>query len=509
MLKSVQSKILVSHLIVAAVVALAAGLSGYYLLHKSYLLLIVGIILVVVAWGSRTLALNITRPLVRLASASYAVANGKLSRITDAGAKDSETISLVESFNKMADNLSSILISRDYVENIFQSISDAIVIVDEDGFIKTTNSATLDLLGYSREELIGRNAGILFGEESGEGDIRKMRYQLTNNKQMESFLTNYLTKSQGRISVILSGSILTNQEGTEYDLVIAGKDISERKRQEEELQSIVVKLEQSNRELQDFAHIASHDLQEPLRKIMAFGDRLSTKYTDALDDQGRDYLQRMRNASVRMQSLIQDLLMYSRITTKARPFAPVDLAVVAGEVLSDLEVRIMETGGRVVLADELPVVNADPLQMRQLLQNLIGNALKFSREAVTPVVVISCSPANSNGNGTTNDAPGSAMYQIAIEDNGIGFDEQYIDKIFGVFQRLHGRNEYEGSGIGLSICRKIVSRHGGHITAKSSPGEGAKFIITLPVPEETQAAEYHGGAGTAVLQKIVKPAETS
>jgi len=489
MFKSVQSKILVSHLTVSAVVALAIGISSYYLIQKEYIFLIVGIILIFVAWGSRTLAFNITVPLVKLAAASHAVANGKLCQITNSGAKDAEIISLIESFNKMTDNLSYVLISKDYVENIFQSISDAIVIINEESKIKTTNSATLKLLGYAKEELIGKHAGILFGEADGEGDIRKLRYQLTHKEVMESFVAYYVTKTQQQISVILSGSLLTDQEGTGYDLVIVGKDITERKKQEEELQSIVVKLEQSNHELQDFAHIASHDLQEPLRKIMAFGDRLSSKYTDALDDQGRDYLQRMRNAAVRMQSLIQGLLMYSRVTTKARPFETVDLASVVGEVLSDLEVRILETGGRVVLTSELPLVNADPLQMRQLLQNLIGNALKFNKEGDPPVVKIACRHTGVNRDGSNNEEAGNAAYEITIEDNGIGFDEQYIDRIFGVFQRLHGRNEYDGSGIGLSICRKIVFRHGGHITAKSEPGLGTRFIFTLPVPDELQVTD--------------------
>lgn len=490
MFKSLRGKVLASHLIIASVAAMTAGLSGHYALLEDYVFLISALILIFTVWGAKTLAFNITTPLVKLAAASNSVAQGKLSQIRDADAKDEEIINLVDAFNKMTENLSNTLISRDYVENVFQSIGDAITIINEEGKITTANSATLDLLEYSKEGLIGKHAGILFGEVIGEGDIRKIRYQLTHQQGFDNFATIYVTKSQKQIPVIISGSILTNRDGTGYDLVIVAKDITERKRQEEELQSIVIKLEHSNRELQDFAHIASHDLQEPLRKIMAFGDRLNSKYMEALDDQGRDYLKRMRNAAVRMQYLIQSLLLYSRVTSKAQPFAQVDLSEVKQEVLSDLEFRILETGGHIVETDKLPVVNADPLQMRQLFQNLISNALKFSRKGEPPLIKISCRPVSINGNGKTR-------HEITIEDNGIGFDEQYAERIFGVFQRLHDRNEFEGSGIGLSICRKIVMRHGGDITAKSTPGQGARFIFTLPPVEQKENPKQDMGMVTA------------
>ncbi len=488
MFKSVKSKLIVSHLLTAAVVALAMEISGNYLIFKDFIFLIIAFIFVAAASGALILASNITAPLARLAAASNAAAKGNLSRIKDVRAKDKELITVVESFNEMTENLSRILISKDYVENVFQSINDSIVIINEEGRIKTVNSATLDMLGYSKDEIVDKPAGIIFGEEEGEGDFRKIRYELTHQQGIENFTSSYVTKSQNQIEVIISGSLLTNREGTAYDLVIVGKDITERKKQEEELQSMLVKLEQSNRELQDFAHIASHDLQEPLRKIMAFGDRLHSRYMDKLDEQGRDYLHRMRNAAVRMQSLIQSLLMYSRVTTKARPFVPVNLSSVVQEVLSDLEVRIQETGGQVLETDELPAVSADPHQMKQLFQNLIGNALKFNKKDEPPVVKISCRLVNGNGNGMYNYASDKKLYEITVEDNGIGFDEQYSDRIFGVFQRLHGRNEYEGSGIGLSICRKIVMRHGGNITAKSSRGHGAKFVFTLQAAGEQEAA---------------------
>ena len=236
-----------------------------------------------------------------------------------------------------------------------------------------------------------------------------------------------------------------------------------------ELRLANAQLQRSNHELQDFAYVASHDLQEPLRKIQAFGDRLHAKCGEALSEPGRDYLERMQNAARRMQTLINDLLTFSRVTTKAEPFVAVDLARVVREVVSDLEVRLEQTGGRVEMGD-LPTIDADPTQMRQLFQNLIGNALKFHRQEEAPIVRVSGQSRSGPAGAPTGNAPGPALCQITVADNGIGFDEKYLDRIFHVFQRLHGRSAYEGTGVGLAVCRKIVERHGGSITARSTPG---------------------------------------
>lgn len=239
------------------------------------------------------------------------------------------------------------------------------------------------------------------------------------------------------------------------------KEIEEKERAERELQ-------RSNRELQDFAFVASHDLQEPLRKIQAFGDRLRSKNIDNLDEASLDYLNRMLNAANRMQELINALLNLSRVTTKAQPFAPVNLNSVLSTVVEDLQRRLEESGGHVDVS-RLPTIDADPIQMRQLFQNLIGNALKFRVEDRAPVVTLREAPADDPDN-----------VRIVLSDNGIGFDNRHADKIFQVFQRLHGRGEYEGSGIGLAICRRIVDRHGGSIVATGVLGEGATFTIDLP-----------------------------
>ncbi len=262
----------------------------------------------------------------------------------------------------------------------------------------------------------------------------------------------------------------------------------QRKMAQDRLEKTAAMLSQSNRELQDFASVASHDLQEPLRKIQAFGDRLRTKCEEQLTDDGKDYLERMLNAAKRMQTLINDLLTFSRVTTKAQPFSKVDLAVIAREVLSDLEVRIEQTGGTVEVG-ELPVIDADPLQMRQLFQNLIANALKFRKSDEAPVVRISAESNALDVDGGSWAISTPAVLQLSIADNGIGFDEKYLDRIFTVFQRLHGRNAYEGTGVGLAVCRRIVERHGGSITAKSQPDVGATFIVNLPIHQIKGASQ--------------------
>lgn len=243
------------------------------------------------------------------------------------------------------------------------------------------------------------------------------------------------------------------------------------KERTKQLEGTNIELERSNKELQDFAYVASHDLQEPLRKIQAFGNLLDEEYGDKLDE-GKDYLERMRSAASRMSVLITDLLAFSRVSSKARPFVDVDLQTIAEEVVADLETRIKDTDG-VVKINKLPTIKGDPVQMRQLFQNLIGNALKFHKEGVPPVVTVSSLAGKDNGGKIKH-------HSLVVKDNGIGFDEKYLDRIFSVFQRLHNKDSYEGTGIGLAVCRKIVERHGGTISATSKSGKGSTFRVTIP-----------------------------
>jgi PAS domain S-box-containing protein len=292
------------------------------------------------------------------------------------------------------------------------------------------------------------------------------------------------------------------------------EEVEERRRAEELVRATARELERSNSELEKFAYIASHDLQEPLRKIQAFGDRLQSKFRDQLPDGGRDYIDRMLGSAGRMRKLIDDLLVLSRVTSKAKPFEPIDLGAVVREVLVDLEVRLEQTKGRVDVGP-LPRIDADPSQMRQLFQNLLGNALKFHRPGVPPAVRVrgelvpgppgsEAVPAalRSEAAGTASvlgnlAGPAPLTCRVTVQDNGIGFEAKYRERIFEVFQRLHGRDEYEGTGVGLAICRKIVERHGGTITAHSDPGGGATFVVSLPVRQPREEADSDANRGQA------------
>lgn len=248
---------------------------------------------------------------------------------------------------------------------------------------------------------------------------------------------------------------------------------------EEKVRERTRELEQSNRELQEFAYIASHDLQEPLRKIQVFGDRLKLKAGGELDDTSLDYLGRMQASAKRMNTLINDLLQFSRISSNsdAAGFIEVDLNLILKDVLSDLEGSLEHYGG-VVSVGSLPVIKANPLQIRQLLQNILSNALKFHRLGVPPAVKVIWQNRTEFADAVVS----VKYYEITVSDNGIGIDPQYADKIFVPFQRLHGKNEYDGTGIGLAICRKIIEKHRGYIQVLPTlTGNGTQFIISFPV----------------------------
>ena len=244
--------------------------------------------------------------------------------------------------------------------------------------------------------------------------------------------------------------------------------LNQNKNLEEKVKLRTAELEQTMKELSDFTYTASHDLQAPLRKIITFGDRLLQKYESALEGQGLDYLLRMQKSAERMSDLIQALLDFSRITTDPRPFETLDLQEVLQGVLADLELQIETTQGRVEV-ELFPSIEAEKTQLGQLFQNLISNGLKYHREGVPPHIKI------------TNQLVTGDLLEIRVEDNGIGFDEKHLDRIFKPFERLHGIGTFEGTGMGLSICQKIVLHHKGSISAKSVLGQGSTFIITLPV----------------------------
>ena len=239
-------------------------------------------------------------------------------------------------------------------------------------------------------------------------------------------------------------------------------------------------LKASNEELETFAYIASHDLQEPLRKIQSFGDRLLKKNRDQLDAGGQDSVDRMLDAAGRMRRLIEDLLAFSRVTTRTKPFEPADLNAVLAEVRATFDDRLEQCGGRLAI-DPLPSLPGDAFQLRQLFQNLIGNAIKFAQTDRPPVFEVTAVAFDDLSGDADPPRPDGAGWRIAVRDNGIGFEQQYSDRIFELFQRLHGRHKYEGTGLGLAICKKITVRHGIALQVRSKPGEGTAFTLDWPL----------------------------
>ena len=352
---------------------------------------------------------------------------------------------------------------------ILEKMSDGFVTFDRNWRYTHVNPAAARMFHITPEQLLGKTLWELWPTTYDHPVGVHFRRSLQENipLQFESFYPEPLDRwFECRCHPISEG------------LATFFSDITERKRAEEGLrkahlelelrvQARTAELERKNMELQEFAFVASHDLSEPLRKIQTFGDLLEAKNANRLDEQSRDYISRMAGAAKRMQELLDALLRYSRVDTKGQEFRPSKLDDVVRDAVKDLEVPIRKIEARLEIS-HLPIINCDPYQWRQLFQNLIANSLKYYRSEVKPLVRVYGEEKNGH-------------CRILVKDNGIGFDEKYVDKIFQPFQRLHGKNEYPGTGIGLAICRKIVERHGGTITAKSTPGKGSTFIVTLPV----------------------------
>lgn len=377
----------------------------------------------------------------------------------------------------------------DYFQNIVETVREPLVILDSDLRVTGASRSFYRAFRVTKDETEGR---LIYELGDRQWDIPALRTLLEEilpeRTAFDGFEVVHEFPRVGRRVILLNARRIISEERNATTILLAIEDITDRKRIEKKLEIYAARLERSNRELQDFAQVASHDLQEPLRKILSFGDRVKRQAGESLDAECRDYLQRMFNAANRMQTLITDLMTFSRVETKGQPFVKTDLGVIAREVSADLESRIEQTGGRVEI-EELPTIDADPMQMRQLLQNLIGNSLKYHREGVPPQVRVYSQKLDARSPESMDEiALARQLCQILVTDNGIGFDEKYLDRIFTVFQRLHKKGEYEGTGVGLAICRKIVDRHGGTITARSNPGQGTTFVVTMPVlqPKEVE-----------------------
>jgi PAS domain S-box-containing protein len=287
------------------------------------------------------------------------------------------------------------------------------------------------------------------------------------------------TKSGKEKFVFTKGEAIVEPDGGLKRVVGITRDITVKKNSEKARERIIRELNRSNKELEEFAYVASHDMHEPIRKILTFSERIKTKHSSQLGEEGNMYLSRINVAADNMRTLIDNLLEFSRVSKGNRSFTTCDLNKVMKDVISDLELRIEETSTEIKVKS-LPIVQCVVPEMRQLFNNLIGNALKFQRKDVPPVITISCRKLTHKEKSDHLLPFDQIFYQINIQDNGIGFEPKYGEKIFEIFQRLHGKTEYSGSGIGLAICKKIVDNHEGIIFANGEPGEGSVFSVILP-----------------------------
>lgn len=407
---------------------------------------------------------GLTRPIIQLSKWARKIGRGEKNVNISVDRRD-EIGELAASFKKMNEDLQRTTVSKSHVDDIIQSMQNSLVVVGLEGKIEKVNRATLDLLGHTEGELIGRHARMVFHD----ADVfeKVIMDKLNQQEKLLNLEQTYQCADGTPVPVLFSGSSLRNPYNEIEGYVFVANDLTERINAEQKLNQYAGELKRSNKELEDFAFIASHDLQEPLRKILVFGGRLKEASKNKLEEKELSYLNRMESASIRMQKFIEDLLSYARITSKAGSFQKIDLSKVVNEVVLVFELELERLNAVVEIGD-LPSLEADRTQMYQLFQNLFSNALKFRKEEGTPNIKIS-SKKLENG-----------QFEIQVEDNGIGFEEKYLDRIFKPFERLHGRSAYEGSGMGLALCQKIIQRHGGNLTAQGLKGQGAVFIVTLP-----------------------------
>ena len=392
---------------------------------------------------------------VRLIGRALRGRDGQVTHVQGAVQDISDSVRAENELQRMAERM----------QNTLDSITDAFFSVDPQWCFSYVNARAERMLDRKASELLGQNLWDVFPEARPSEFYRRYHEAVSSGRSQH--FEFYLAAQQRWIDI----SAYPFDDG----LSVFFRDITDRKQNEAQLRTAVSELERSNRELQDFAFIASHDLQEPLRKVQAFGERLEQR-ADQLDETGRDYLKRMRQASGRMQNLIQDLLSYSRVTTQGGALQPVALDQILDGVLLDLEATLESSGGRIERSP-LASIQGDPRQLGQLLQNLLSNALKFHRQDQPPIIQV------------YGERGEDGSWRLHVADNGIGFDEKYLDRIFNPFQRLHDRQQFSGTGIGLAIVRKIAERHQADIHARSEPGQGSVFTVTFRAAAVIDAPE--------------------
>jgi PAS domain S-box-containing protein len=385
------------------------------------------------------------------------------SRITSEDGKFIGAVGLFEDASETKQALEALQESELRYRSLVETMNDGLLIRDEDGGISYVNERLCRILGYSRDEMIGHPMTDFLDEVNrsilDEQIIRRRKgadapYEITWRK-----------KEGQEVYTIMSPKPVFRADGRFKGSFVVVTDITSRKQAEEALSRQAAELARSNAELEQFAYVASHDMQEPLRMVASYVQLLARRYKDRFDDDANEFIGYAVEGAKRMQQMINDLLAYSRVGRRAEIFKPIECETALDWALMNLATLIAESNS-VVTHDPLPNVVACAGQLGQLFQNLIGNAVRF-RAGSPPRVHVS---AERNG----------GEWLFSVRDNGIGFDMKYADRIFMIFQRLHGKGHYPGTGIGLAICKKIVERHGGRIWVESDPGEGTTFYFTIP-----------------------------
>lgn len=388
------------------------------------------------------------------------------------------TNSLLDSKVKEQQRIEAALVAiNDEFIQIFNSAPDGMHVIDRNFNIVRANRAYHRLTDKKAEEIQGHKCHDVFPGKLCHTEQCPL-IQIRNGSKWVEVETDKTRGDSKIIPCIVTATPFKEPGGKLSGIIIVTKDISNWKKIEQSLAATTEYLQARNVELEDFAHIISHDLQEPLMLIRAFSERIRTRCASDLPEKGISYLERIEISANRMQELIDGLLLYSRVSSKAIPFQKVNLKDTIDSVLEDLAIKIEKNDARITIDPGLPIIEADPLQMRQLFQNIIGNSLKYTHQDRKPEITIQCIEYPDRHNNRT-------YAHITIEDNGIGFKTEHKLLIFDIFKRLHNKQHSDGMGIGLSICKKIIKRHGGTITAKGMQDQGALFIITLPLQQKS------------------------
>ena len=404
------------------------------------------------------------RSVTELQNGINTVSSGNLNYVIETKRQD-EVSELSYAFNQMTANRKiaeeKLLAASLYARSLLEASLDPLVTISKEGKITDVNKATEDVTGCSREELIGSD----FSDYFTEPEQARAGYQKVFTEGLVKDYPLAIRSKSGRITEVLyNATVYLNPQGEIQGVFAAARDITERKAMENEIKLAMEKLQQSNAELEQFAYVASHDLQEPLRMVASYVQLIERRYKGKLDSDADEFIGYAVDGANRMRGLIDDLLTYSRVARLGKPFEPTDLESTLEIVLLNLKASIAENKA-VVTHDKLPTVMADGGQLVQLFQNLIGNGIKFHGDQA-PLVHVSVQVRDTD-------------YLFSVRDNGIGIAPEYYDRLFKIFQRLHTREEYPGSGIGLAVCKRIVERHGGRIWIESQVGKGSTIYFTL------------------------------